>query len=258
MIVPGLSEDKLLAELVADKECIARKVRKIAREKILRLQKSGRDGINEELGYTYEISNIVYNNTWRVALFINMAKNPKWYHLSVCCVESGQGTKDYYFVRGFSQKKPYYIKVSSHAMKRFIERAFTTVSKEKVAGIDLAPILIRKGEVITWMKVADPKLWKYTINNEEENELIKLFYTFYGCYLGCETENGNYVFKTYLNKNTNFKKWGEKESMLTCKYAHMVFNESFYDKKFIENIMDDEMKEMNVGIKQCFKFKLVP
>lgn len=258
MIVPGLSDDKLLAELVVDKEKIAGKARKIAKKIILDLQKRGRDGINHDIGYTYEISNKVYNNTWRVAIFINMAKKPKWYHHSVCCVESEQGMKDYYFVRGFSQRKPYYIKVSSHAMKRFIERAFEDDLQEKVTGIELAPILIRKGEVITWMKVADPKLWKYTVNNEEENELIKLFYTFYGCYLGCETENGNYVFKTYLNKNTNFKKCGEEESMLICKYAHMVFNESFYDKKFIENIMDDEMKKMNVGIKQCFKFKLMP
>ena len=90
--------------------------KKLAKKAILRLQKSGRDGIDEEYNYTFEIKTKVFHNTWRLALFINMAKNPKWYHLATCCVESEQGTKDYYIVRGFSDNRPYYIKISAHAI----------------------------------------------------------------------------------------------------------------------------------------------
>ena len=96
MIVPGMSEDKLLEELVADKINIAGVAKKLAKKTITRLQKSGRDGINEKLCYTYEIKTKIVRNTWRLAIFVNMAKNPKWYHLAACCVESGQGTKYYY------------------------------------------------------------------------------------------------------------------------------------------------------------------
>lgn len=260
MIVSGVSEDKLLEELIADKINIAGVAKKLAKKTIMRLQKIGRGGKKEDLCYTYQIKTKIFRNTWRLVIYINMAKNPKWYHLAACCVESGQGTKDYYIVRGFSNDRPYYIKISSHAIKRFVERGVVERTGMEVPfnGIDFAPSIIRKGEVITWLKVSDPKYWKLVLHFEDNNDLTTLFYTSYGCYLGNVTERGNYEFKTFLNNDKELKKNGETETMLACKYTHIFLNESLYDRQYVRGLMDDELEEIKKDTIRYFKNKLMP
>ena len=126
-------------------------------------------------------------------------------------------------------------------------------------GIDFVPTIIRKGEVITWMKVADPNYWKLVLHFEENNnDLTTLFYTSYGCLLGNVTELGNYEFKTFLNNDKELKKKGETETMLTCKYTHIFLNESFYDRQYVCSLMDDELEELKKETIKYFKNKLLP
>lgn len=258
MIISSLSDDKILEELLFDKKIVAKEAKKIARKQIIRLQKGGRDGINENLDFTYDIRVRQSNNLWRLIVVINMAKRVKWCHYAACYTESEHGTKDYYLVRGFSDEKPYFIKLSSHVLKRFRERAIEDRFGicEPFNGNDFVPLIFRMGETITWMKIVDPKYWKiiYGSDSEEQNVLTNLYYTFYGVYLGYETEHGNYVFKTFLNNDKKLKKMEETEIMKYCYFAHVGFNESFYDSKFVERLKAEGLD----NITDYFDFKLLP
>ena len=55
MIIPNLSEDKILEELVVDRQIVANEAKKIAKKRVARLQKEGRDGINEDNELQLEI-----------------------------------------------------------------------------------------------------------------------------------------------------------------------------------------------------------
>ena len=52
MIISGLPEDRILEELIVDSKIIANEAKKIAKKAILRLQKSGRDGIDDDVDFT--------------------------------------------------------------------------------------------------------------------------------------------------------------------------------------------------------------
>jgi hypothetical protein len=263
MIIPNLSEDKILEELVADRQIVANEAKKAAKKRIARLQKEGRDGINEdnELQLGIRTKN---NNFWRCTIVINTAGRIKWYHNATCIVESNRGTKDYYLIRGFSNNKPYFIKVSSHAIKRFVERGIKGRLNEKIdlEGAGFAPIIIRKGEIITWMKIFDPKFWSiiYGPDKERQNVLSNLYFTAYGVYLGRETEQGNIEFKTFLNNNKKLKGLEEDAVMKVCAIAHVGLNPNFYSRSIIEryeNAEDEDVREFFNKVDQ-FKNKLVP
>lgn len=242
MIISGLPEDRILEELIVDSKIIANEAKKIAKKAILRLQMSGRDGIDDDVDFTKSMTTTKNNNSWFVVVVINMAKNPKWYHQAVCYHESGYGTKDYYIVRGFSKNKPYYIKFSSHALKRVKERLF----HERLGNYNqlqpewIPALAIRKGEIISWMKITDPRLLKTVFESEDRHTINTLFYTSYGCYLGYETEKGNVEFNTFLNNNQELKKAEENVALYMCKLAHVAYNKKLYSKEYIAKVMNDE------------------
>ena len=115
-----LSEEKILEELVCDREAVALEARKVAKKIVSRLQREGRDGVDNNYTESFNFKT-KHNNNWSCHYVVNMARKPYWYHEAVCVVESGQGTKDYYIVRGFSVDKPYFIKMSTHVLKRIVE-----------------------------------------------------------------------------------------------------------------------------------------
>ena len=236
MILPGLPEEQILAELVSDRKIVANKAKKIATKKITQMMKSGLDGVDRlELIPTIVTTESLHNR-WYVSVIINMAENPKWYHEATCCVESDFGTRDYYLIRGNKEKKPYFIKISSHAMKRFSERelAKNLHCETNFDSGELSPLIIRKGEIISWMIVANQKLLKQALACEDRSKFNILFYTFYGCYMGYETPQRNYVFKTFLNHSNNLKTSDERITWQMCKIAHIGMNEKLYDKDFRE------------------------
>lgn len=241
MIIPGLSEEKILEELVHDREIVAKEIKKKAKKIVARMLKEGRDGIDKDQDFNYEMFSGSLNNKWLCSMVVNMATKPYWYHEAVCKVESNIGSKDYYFVRGFSNNKPYFIKISSHTLKRFRERGVEERFNEKMPfpSENFMPFLIRKGETITWMKITDPKYLKLVVESEDENVLPILFYTLYGCYLGNKTEKGNYEFKTFLCNDKSLKKTGENDTKDLCHFAHVAFNPYFYNKKLVEHFKEE-------------------
>ena len=256
MIVAGLSEEKILEELIFDREVVANEAKKLAKKVVARLHKEGRDGVNENHDFIYDIKTAPLNNNWNCVFTVNMQKKPYWQHFASCMVETERGTQDFYLVRGFSVNKPYYIKISSHALKRFRERGVEEKFGVELeySGVHFAPMIVRKGEFITWMKITDPKLLAFVLDSEDSYLITNLFYTLYGCYIGYETEKGNYEFNTFLSNEKKLMKLGEDHAMQLCKYAHIALNPSFYNKKLIERLNSDGLQDL-VGV---YPYKLLP
>lgn len=264
MILADSSEDHILKELLEDRPIIAKEAKKIAQKAILKLNKSGRDGIDYNYGFQIDLTTTKTNNRWFIDIVVNMSKVPKWYHQTVCYVESKYGTQDYYLLRGLSINKPYYIKLSSHTLKRVKERL---VRERLNSNLDfdkaqLACQIIQKGEIVPWMKIIDPRYYKTIIDSKDRFTLNTLFYTIYGCYLGYETEKGNIEFNTFLNNNNSLKSSEENIALYLCRWAHIVSNKKLYTKKDVDDFLNsDEQIPKSIGdfmIENRDKFLLKP
>jgi len=241
MIIPGYTEDKILSELIADRKIVANKAQKIATKKIAQMMKSGLDGVDRLEFINSIITTEVLHNRWIITIVINLAERPKWYHEATCCVESEFGTRDYYLLRGNKEKKPYFIKISSHAMKRFGERKLANelnCDPEFDSG-ELSPLLINKGEIVSWMIVSNQKLLKQALACEDRSKFNILFFTLYGCYMGYETPHKNYVFKTFLKHSNELRTSDERITWQMCRIAHVYMNEKLYDKKYRESFFSN-------------------
>ena len=257
MIVPGLSEEKILEELIFDRKIVANEAKKIAKKVVARLLKEGRDGIDTDYDSYYTLTTSKLNNKWYYVVVVNLKKKPYWTHYAACMTESIHGTKDYYLLRGFSINNPYFIKVSSHALKRFIERGIGECLHIDVEfnGGDFSPLIFNKGEVITWMKIVDPQLLGIVLDSADKSLITSIFYTHVGCYLGYETECGNYEFRTFLKHSKKLKKLNETEVMQLCHIAHVGLNPSLYTRDVVENLKND--KDFH-DIAEWFDYKLMP
>ena len=85
--------------------------------------------------------------------------------------------------------------------------------------------------------------------------ITSLFFTHVGCYLGYETEHGNYEFRTFLNNDKKLKKLNETEVMQLCHIAHVGLNPSLYTKDILEKLKKD--KDFH-DIAEWFNYKLMP
>lgn len=265
MILNSYSEDKILEELLLDYQIIAKEAKKLAKKEVQRQYKIGHDGIDNNISILRDYTTTRLHNKWLLVVIINMANKTKWHHQSICYVESNRLTKDYYIVRGFSNDKPYFIKISSHVLKRCRERLFTNKLNVDTQPLDagyLTPLVIRKGEIIPWMKIADPRLLKAVLNAEDMHSFNTLFYTIIGCFLGSFTENGNVIFNTFLNNDDLLKKPEENIALYMCRMAHVFFNKKFYSKQYVEaflnndEIIPDVIAEVMIEYKD--KYKLLP
>lgn len=240
MILSDLSEEKILKELIAERKIVAKEAQKIAEKEVAHKQKAGLDGVDKLYLFPYEVKSEKLQNKWLLGVVVNMSWKPRWYHEATCCVESEFGTKDYYMVRGNMFKKPYFIKITAHAMKRFGQRRMMESLHFPIFfefGL-LSPYILKKGEVITWMLITKPQLLKMALASEERYILPTLFYTFHGCYMGQFTKNKNVVFKTYLSHDKPLKSDEEQVARLMCKIGHVGLNEKLYDKDYRIHFFD--------------------
>ncbi len=261
MIISGLAEEKILEELIFDRKIVANEAKKIAKTHITRFLKQRRAGIDEDFEYGYTIHTNKNKIHWICNITINMIRKPYWSHYAACMAESENGQKEYYHVRGFSNNSPYYVRVTSHALKRFKERGIeeTLRIKPENVGGDFAALIFQHGEIITWMKVVDPKFWSIVNPFEDSKELTTLFRTLHGNYLGNITEKGNCEFMTFLGRKKELKKIGETEAMQMCRLTHLIFNERIYDKSMYDIEGDDKESLMMVEeLKNKFPNKLLP
>ena len=249
MILPTYTEEEILSELISDYHKVKRFAKKKAAEHLLRVQKKG-SFIREEEGYL-SFFTTPSNNTWRILIDYNQKNKIPWFFRACCIVEGEKKTKDYYIVRGLNTERPYFVKVTTHALIRYKER-------NKMNGIDgidlseLACILFEHRETAISVRYVDTKFNLLLMKFDDLDSLDGMSYlilTNCGEYYGQRTSEGNYVFKTYISssmsilewlnykkgKNSKWKKEGELLNKLL--YLHQYFNKYLYSKDVLENYL---------------------
>lgn len=248
MILTTFSEEQLLAELVIDYKRIKRLTKRTADAYLLKAKKNGRF-IRDTEYQSYTIKTVL-NNKWNVEIEYDQRKNIPWLFRACCIIESDKKTKDYYIVRGVNSDKPYYVKVTSHALKRVRER---NNFKRLNIGIEtLACWTFEHRETAICMKYLDAKFHQVLMNMEDADDIDDVSYvvlTNRGIYYATKTPCGNYIFKTYisslmgLTELLNFRKnkktkWSQEGELLEYMViAHQYYNKEQYDEDILDEFL---------------------
>ena len=249
MIISTYSEEDILHELIADYHNIKRRVKKIADAFLDKVRKRG--GFIRETEYSSYTMSTPSKNIWNVEIEYDQSKKIPWLFRACCIVEGENKTKDYYLVRGINTDNPYYVKVTSHALKRVRERNDFShpelltapvlacwVFEPREIGICLRYIELKYLEILR--KIGD-------LQSDDDNSYIVLVNR--GVYYAIKTPRGNFIFKTYIstlmgiteiiksnqNKSSKWNKEGELLSNMLL--VHQYFNKWLYDKDVLDRML---------------------
>lgn len=247
MILPTYTEDEILRELIFDYKIVKRMTKKIATAYLNKIKKRG--GFIRETDYNSYTITTISKNVWNVEIEYDQTKKIPWLFRACCKVEGDKKTKDYYIVRGLNTDKPYYVKVTSHALKRVKERNKFS-NPESLKPEFLACWVFEHREIALCMRFVNLKYAKLLNNMEDADKLENMSYlvlTNRGIYYALKTPGGNYIFKTYVSsymgvkeminfqkkKNSKWEKEGELVDLMII--LHQYYNKQFYDKDVLEH-----------------------
>jgi len=255
MIIPTYTEDEILRELINDFKIVKRIAKKKADIYLGKVKKRG--GFVRETDYeTYAITT-KSKNKWNVELEYDQTKKIPWLFRACCKVEGEKKTKDYYLVRGLNTDRPYFIKVTSHALKRVKERNKFS-HPELLTPELLACWTFEHRETAICMRYIDLKYSKMLVEVDNPDELDDMSYivlTNRGAYFAKKTKGGNYIFKTYISammgliETINFQnnistKWAKEGELLTCMILlHQYYNKSLWEKEQLEKMLYQAMEK---------------
>lgn len=267
MIIPTYSEDEILRELIFDYKIVKRMAKKIAIAYLNKNKKRG--GFIRETEYDSYTITTISKNKWNVEIEYDQTKKIPWLFRACCKVEGEKKTKDYYLVRGLNTEKPYYVKITSHALKRVKERNKFSYSEALTLDL-LACWTFEHRETAICMRYIDLKYSKILLemdNTEELDDMSYLVLTNRGAYFAKKTKEGNYIFKTYISsmmgmaealkfQNNITTKWAKEGELLTCMILlHQYYNKSLWEKDQLENMLYkamDKKQEIILSGKELF------
>lgn len=255
MILPTYTEKEILSELIGDYHIVKKIAKKKAYKHLLQVRKQG-SFIRETEGYisTFKTSS---NNTWTVLIEYNQKKKIPWVFRACCIVEGEKKTRDYYIVRGINTEKPYFVKISTHALLRYKERN-KMESMDSITLAELACLTFEHRETAICVRYVDTKINMLLMKFDDLDDLDNMSYlilTNRGNYYGQRTSEGNYIFKTYIStsmgllewlnykkgKNTKWNKEGELLNHLLI--LHQYYNKYLYDKDVLEMYLYSVLKK---------------
>ena len=249
MIVPTYTEDEILRELINDFKYIKRRARKYSDTYLNKVRVKG--GYVRETDYEAHSIISPLKNEWFVLIEYNQTKKIPWVLRACCRVESDKKTKDYYLLRGLSTNEPYYVKLTSHTLKRIKER--NNFSMIKVLPLDVYALLaFEHREVGVCIRNIDLKFLKMLGNLEDADDIDSDSYIVFinrGTFYATRTPKGNFIFKTYISTMMGFteitnytqqksSKWNkEGELLYTMSIIHQNFNKSMYSKDVLDKML---------------------
>ena len=254
MIVATYTEEQILKELTEDYTYVKNTTKKYAAKLIKDVQKRG-SFIREDEYHTFNCTT-KSNNKWFVSLVLNQKNKIPWRFSACCIIEGMNKTKDYFLVRGLNTPKPYYVKITSHTLKRFKERNNFSKKKFEAPPEEIAcHVLMHRETAIChrFMKVKFILLFSKMDDYEESEDMSHIILTNSGIYYGKRSSRGNYVFKTYVSidmltkemikkKKKKASKWhDEAELVYYMMYAHQYYNKNLYDEDTLEKYLYKEM-----------------
>lgn len=258
MILPTYTEKEILSELIADYSIVKRLAKKKADYHLLQVQKRG-SFIRETEGYICDVRTSS-NNRWKLLIDYNQKKKIPWLFRACCVVEGEKKTKDFYIVRGINTEKPYFVRVTTHALLRYKERN-NLGSIDGITLEELACLTFEHRETAICMRYVDTKFNVLLTKFDDLDDLKDMSYliiTNRGEYYGQRTAEGNYVFKTYIStsmgllewlnykrgKNSKWNKEGELMDRLLL--LHQYYNKKLYDEDLLEqhlySVFDKDME----------------
>lgn len=249
MILPTFSEEQILSELLQDyKNNVKRVAKKKADEYLLRVKKSGH--FIRETEYQSWTLNTKLNNKWNIEIEYDQTKKVPWLFRACCIVESDKKTKDYYLIRGVNTENPYFIKVTSHALKRAKER--NKLDKFHISQETYACWTFEHREIGVCMRYVDIKFNMLLQNMNDTDEISDMSYIVLvnrGVYYATKSKQGNYVFKTYISSVMGVSevlkylikkssKWSKEGELLhNMVIVHQYFNKFLYDKEVLNDML---------------------
>lgn len=267
MIIHTYTEEEILRELINDYKFIKRRVKKIADAYLNKVKQSGRF-VRETVYESYTITPLS-KNKWNVEIEYDQTKKIPWLFRACCKVEGEKKTKDYYLVRGLNTEKPYYVKITSHALKRVKERNNFSCPENLTPDL-LACWTFEHGETAICMRYIDLKYSKILKEMDDAEELDDMSYivlTNKGPYFAKKTKEGNFIFKTYISSKMGISealnyqhnvstKWTKEGELLTCMIIlHQYYNKSLWDKDQLDDMLYQAMdkdQEITLSGKEIF------
>ena len=243
MIVSTFTEQEILNELVADfTKSVKPFAKKMARKHLAANTAAFTVGPTLVLDYFYLTSR--NNNKWCVILSYTKDKRASW-SCSACCVVQGERrSKDYYVVRGLGDA-PYYIKMSSHVVKRIQERG--NLFSVPDAGFLPCRIFLphETGIAINYLNAKYIGNFHLLDGVKFESTHAKMVLTKNGVFYAFRTDNGNFHFKTFGSPEMTLSNKGkvvdyclglDKEAFFTlsCFALHQYWNKHLYTKAALE------------------------
>lgn len=254
MILPNLSESEILQELLNDYEVVKRKAKKLADSHLSKSQKRGYY-IREDQYFSYDVQT-PSNNKWKIVITYNQTNKIAW-HFSACCISEGNmNTRDYYIVRGVRTEHPYFIKLTTHALKRWRERNnLSEIDDLKLE--DMACTIFEHRETAISTRYIDTKFAAVLHAMDDVDDLDTLSYvvlTNRGIFYGKKSKDDNYIFKTYISscmgvsEVNNFvfgkpTKWDKEGKLL----YYMIFLHQYYNPWLYEKYQLEGMLYKNIG-----------
>ncbi len=251
MILPTYTEDQILPELLKDYSIIRKAAKKHADKHLLKAKKTGRY-IRGNYAIRIKITT-ASNNNWYCLVHIDQTKKNPWSFQTCCIVEGINKKKEYYLVRGVNTDKPYFIKITSHVIKRYKERNKLSDNICKICPPEyIVCYIFNRSENIVCCRYMDLNLSVLIPQMEDANDFTNvslMFYTRNGIYFGFRSASGNYLFKTFITRTMGYNafldyddnkesKWSiEGQIFRHAIFIHQYYNKFLYDKEDLEDLL---------------------
>lgn len=247
MIIKNSSEKQILGELTEDIQYVRKQAKKLAEKSLIDIRNRGAFVREDEGHIKYYTSK--NNNKWFLFIIINQTKRIPWFYGACCIVEGENRTKDYYLLRGLSTNKPYYIKLTTHAMKRFAER--NNLDGEGILEVFAAKVTAHR-ETAICQRFIDLKYETFLMNMDDTHDITDMSYFVLcscGVFYANRTQEGNYTFKTYISvqmaldemmktlKKTKSKWDREGRFLYYLIDVHQYYNKWLYDEEDLEHFL---------------------
>ena len=250
MILTTFSEEQTLSELIKDYSFVKRQAKKFA--DVYLKDKRKRGVFIREDEFDFHQITTSSSNKWFVAVVYNQTKKIPWRFCACCVVEGNKKTKDFYLVRGMNTEQPYYVKVTSHAIKRYNERNNIDTHVGYIMPEAIACILFEHRETAICLKFIDFKFHMLLNKIKDASEIegmSHIILTNRGIYYGLRSSLGNYTFKTYISTKMSVNevkilllkketKWEqEAQHVLVMISLHQYYNKWLYDEEDLDKFL---------------------
>lgn len=234
MIIPTLSEENICKELNKDYAWIKRQMTKKVKKEICSLQKSGVTSNDYAMEYLICSHN---SNIWYLTFTLDTCRRKViWYHLH-CIVESIYKTQDYYLWRGLTCGKGYFVRITSHTIRRLKERipGFRSLDSN-----DICSRLFGYRECAIGLNLVELNHLKLTESLSNKNKNCYLVITLLGIFFTYKTSGNNIIFKTFISTEM-IRDGVERDVYNVCRAGHVLQNphlfmgkEQFNSREYFE------------------------